>query len=48
MCAVNHFIDCIVTGKECEVKPEEAKDALNVALAIYESSKKGKRVMLKW
>jgi len=48
MCAVNHFVDCIITGKECEVKPEEAKDALKVALAIYESSNKGKRILLKW
>jgi predicted dehydrogenase len=40
--ALDHFIDCLLKDKEPEVKPEEARDALEVCLAIYEASKKEK------
>jgi predicted dehydrogenase len=45
--ALDHFIDCLLKDKEPEVKPEEARDALEVCLAIYEASKKGEKVYLK-
>jgi len=37
----------LLSDKEPEVKPEEARDALEVCLAIYEASKKEKKVYLK-
>jgi|YelNatPaOPRAMG01_1025707.scaffolds.fasta_scaffold44492_3 predicted dehydrogenase len=45
--ALDHFVDCLLSDKEPEVKPEEARDALEVCLAIYEASKKEKKVYLK-
>jgi len=45
-CAVDYYIDCIISGRESEVTLEEARDTLAVALAIYESSRKGKRITL--
>lgn len=44
--AIGHFLDCIINDKEPEVTAEEARDALEVCLAIYESSRKGQRVIL--
>jgi len=45
-CALDHFLDCLVNDKEPEVTAEEARDALEVCLAIYESSRRGEKVTL--
>ncbi|MBC7328025.1 Gfo/Idh/MocA family oxidoreductase [bacterium] len=45
-CALDHFIDCVVKDKEPEVKAEEARETLAVALAIYRSAREGKKVYL--
>ncbi len=44
--ALDHFIDCVVYNREPEVKAEEARDALALALAIYRSSIEGRRMDL--
>lgn len=41
-----HFIDCVRTGKRPLTTEVEGKQALRVALAAYESSKKGCKVAL--
>jgi len=45
-CALDHFLDCLVNDREPEVTAEEARDALEVCLAIYESSRRGEKVTL--
>ncbi len=45
--ALDHFIDCLSDGKEAEVRAEEARDALEVCLAIYEASRRGEKVIIK-
>jgi predicted dehydrogenase len=37
----------LFSDEEPEVKPEEARDTLEVCLAIYEASKEEKKVYLK-
>jgi len=45
-CAVDHFIDCLLKDKEPEVKAEEARDALEVCLAVYKASEKGEKIFI--
>ena len=43
---VQHFVDCILKDEEPEVKGEDGRTALEVALAAYESARTGKIVEL--
>jgi UDP-N-acetylglucosamine 3-dehydrogenase len=46
--AIEHFVTCIMTGKEPSVGPREGKNALRVALALEESAKTHAPVELEW
>jgi|YNPNPStandDraft_1061719.scaffolds.fasta_scaffold80102_1 predicted dehydrogenase len=41
---LDHFLDCIVSDKEPDIKPKEAVSALRTILAAYESDRTGQRV----
>ena len=43
---LDRYVDCVLDDKESEVKAEEARDALEVTLAIYKSSDTGKKIEL--
>lgn len=43
---LDHCIDCILDDKVPEMDPKEARDALEVVLAIYKSSEQGKRILV--
>jgi predicted dehydrogenase len=46
--AIQHFVSCIVTGKEPYVGPQDGKNALRVALALEESARTHVPVELQW
>jgi UDP-N-acetylglucosamine 3-dehydrogenase len=41
---LEHFLECIETGREADITLAEARSALATALAAYESSRTGRRV----
>jgi len=41
---INHFVDCIVNGTECIVKPWQGKEVIKLITAIYESAETGREV----
>ena len=41
---LDYYVDCVLDDKESEVTPEEARDALEVVLAMYKSSDRGERI----
>ncbi len=43
---VDHFVDCLRTGKEAEVTLDEARAALATVLALRESAASGRRITL--
>src|SRR2546422_10888788 len=46
--AIDHFVTCVLEGKDSSVGPLEGRDALKVALALEESAKSHKPVRLDW
>jgi len=46
--AIDHFVTCVLEGKDPSVGPLEGRDALKVALALEESAKSHKPVRLDW
>ena len=43
---IAHFVDCIVNGTECRVKPEDGVVLMKMIDAIYESAATGKEVAI--
>ena len=43
---INHFIDCVLTGKQPKMTGEIARKDLEIVLAIYKSAENGKTVKL--
>ncbi len=43
---VQHFVDCIQTGREPLVTGEDGKKAVELVLKAYESARTGKEVSL--
>lgn len=41
---INHFVDCVVTGKECICKLDEAVSLMKIIDGIYESARLGKSI----
>ena len=46
--AIDHFVTCVLEGKDPSVGPLEGRDALKVALALEESARSHKPVRLDW
>ena len=46
--AIDHFVTCVLEGKDPSVGPREGRDALKVALALEESARSHKPVRLDW
>ncbi|HDI42740.1 MAG TPA: Gfo/Idh/MocA family oxidoreductase [Candidatus Bathyarchaeota archaeon] len=45
---LQHFVDCILTGRKQEVTPEDGIKALKLAETALKSATKGKTIKLKW
>ena len=43
---LRHFVQCYITGSPPAVTAKEARDALRTALAAYQSSSEGRRIVL--